>query len=90
MSVVTPISLGRQLDPSQPVSEDGRRRRRLVLALGASLALAACGRKGPLELPPVEPGALDEPPSPLDPGAVEQSGDTEPSGDPGQSGDSVE
>lgn len=35
------------------------RRRRLLATLGASLALAACGKKGELELPPPEP--LSEP-----------------------------
>lgn len=32
-----------------------RSRRSLLLALGASLLLTACGKKGDLELPPAEP-----------------------------------
>jgi len=35
-------------------------RRSLILALGASMALTACGRKGDLELPPVEPVLGDD------------------------------
>jgi predicted small lipoprotein YifL len=33
----------------------------MLLVLGAALALAACGRKGELELPPAEPVLDDEP-----------------------------
>ncbi|MEM8948534.1 MAG: lipoprotein [Pseudomonadota bacterium] len=36
-------------------------RRKLLLALGASLTVAACGKKGDLELPPIEPVPADEP-----------------------------
>lgn len=44
-------------------SSIGQRRRSLLLALGLSAVLAACGKKGPLELPPTSDGrpAGDEP-----------------------------
>ena len=38
-----------------------RRRRKLLLGLSAALALSACGKKGDLELPPVEAVPADEP-----------------------------
>ncbi|MEZ5930674.1 MAG: lipoprotein [Alphaproteobacteria bacterium] len=59
MSVIAPILLERRSGRSRQTHDVGRRRR-LLAVLGASLALAACGRKGPLELPPVEPVGDDE------------------------------
>ena len=43
---------GQRIDPAG--------RRRLLLVLGTSLALTACGRKGDLDLPPVEPVLGDD------------------------------
>ena len=60
MSVVTPLSLAHPSQSNRASDVVSRRRRRVLLIFGASLALAACGRKGPLELPPVETDALDE------------------------------
>ncbi|MGI9510030.1 MAG: LPS translocon maturation chaperone LptM [Geminicoccaceae bacterium] len=38
------------------------RRRRFLLTFGAVAVLSACGKKGPLELPPAEPVLDDERP----------------------------
>lgn len=38
------------------------RRRHLLLTLGALATLAACGKKGPLELPPPDAETVDEQP----------------------------
>lgn len=54
---------------------DSSGRRRLILALGASLALTACGRKGSLDLPPVEPVLGDEPASDDEAASDDVSGD---------------
>lgn len=54
------------------------RSRRLVLAILALLPLAACGRKGPLSLPPKDPPAAQKKPDAQPPNA----GSPDPQGTP--------
>ncbi|MGI9485024.1 MAG: LPS translocon maturation chaperone LptM [Geminicoccaceae bacterium] len=60
MSESSHVSPKPKVELSRPYADV--RRRKLLLALGASVALAGCGKKGDLELPPAEPVLRDEQP----------------------------
>ena len=69
----------RLTEPRFPLT-GGRTRRAFVLALTLA-SLAACGRKGPLELPPEddedEPGSIDNPDTYGDPMTFPEPGEDE-------------
>ncbi len=60
MSVSSLVSLKFKAGAGRPHTAVSRRGRKLLLALGVAAALTACGKKGDLELPPVEPVLGDE------------------------------
>ena len=51
-----------KVELGRPYAGVSRQRRKLLLALGATVALAGCGKKGELELPPAEPVLENEQP----------------------------